>query len=140
MIAPSADRLIYLDSSALVKLIVEEPESEVLARHLASDHTPVTSRVAVVEVTRATRIANPGDDVRRETEQLLRSCTLVEVNDSLLRSAAVLASAEVRTLDAIHLASALLVEADELVAYDHRLAAAGAAQGLIVTSPGRRSV
>jgi predicted nucleic acid-binding protein len=61
---------------------------------------------------------------------------LVDVTDALLRAAAGLASSSVRTLDAIHLASALRVEPDELVAYDRRLLAAGAENGLDVISPG----
>jgi predicted nucleic acid-binding protein len=61
----------------------------------------------------------------------------VDVSAALLRSAAALTSESVRTLDAVHLASALRVEADELVAYDRRLLAAAIANGLPVRSPGR---
>jgi uncharacterized protein len=60
---------------------------------------------------------------------------LVSVSTQLLRAAHKLASASVRTLDAIHLASALRTEADELLAYDHRLLAAATEQGLATTSP-----
>ncbi len=95
-----------------------------------------TSRIALVEVSRATRLANPAPAVKEEAERLLESCMLVGVSDGLLRRAAELESGSVRTLDAIHLASALLVEADELVGYDRRLAAAAAEHGLEVTSPG----
>jgi len=96
-----------------------------------------TSRIAAVEVPRAIAIANPAPEARRDAERLLASCLLVEVTVDLLRAASGLASAAVRTLDAIHLASALRIEADELLAYDRRLAAAGAEQGLEVLSPGR---
>jgi uncharacterized protein len=61
---------------------------------------------------------------------------LIDVTDGLLHVAAGLASRAVTTLDAIHLASALRIEADELVAYDRRLAAAAAAHRLAVASPG----
>ena len=128
-------RLVYADSSALVKLVIEEPESAPLERYLEDGPLLVTSRVALVEVLRATAIANPAPEVRDEAERLLASCMLVDVTDVLLRAAASLASAAVRTLDAIHLASALRVEADELVAYDRRLLAAAAARGLVVSSP-----
>jgi predicted nucleic acid-binding protein len=118
-----------------VKLVIEEPESASLERYLDGGPLLVTSRIALVEVLRATALANPAPEVREEAERLLASCMLVDVTDGLLRAAAGLASAAVRTLDAIHLASALRVEADELVAYDRRLVAAAAAYGLVVSSP-----
>lgn len=122
-----------------MKLVVEEPESAALDRHLADGPVLATSRIALVEVPRAIAIANQGAEARRDTESLLASCLLVDVTDDLLRTASALASAEVRTLDAIHLASALRIEADELVAYDRRLTVAGAEQGLEVRSPGARA-
>ena len=128
--------LTYVDSSALVKLVVEEPESAALERHLAGERALVTSRLALVEVSRATAIANPAAEVRDETDRLLASCMLVDVTDALLRAAAELTSLPVRSLDAIHLASALRVGADELVAYDRRLTTAASATGLAVVSPG----
>lgn len=94
-----------------------------------------TSRVAVVEVSRATALANPRQAVREEVDRLLASCMLVAVTSPLLRSARQLAGASVRTLDAIHLASALRIEADELLAYDRRLLAAAAEHGLTAASP-----
>jgi predicted nucleic acid-binding protein len=107
-----------------------------LRRHLTRGQLLATSRIALVEVPRATAVANPTEEVQRATEQLLVSLMLVDVSERLLRAAAGIASASIRTLDSIHLASALRVEADELVAYDRRLTAAGAEQGLDVASPG----
>ena len=118
-----------------MKVVIEEPESASLEQYLEDGPVLVTSRIALVEVLRATTIANPAREAREEAERLLASCTLVEITDGLLRTAAGLASATVRTLDAIHLASALRVEADELVSYDGRLVAAAAACGLPVSSP-----
>jgi uncharacterized protein len=94
-----------------------------------------TSRIAIVEVSRATALANPSDEVRNEVDALLASCMLVAVTAQLLRTARKLASAAVRTLDAIHLASALRIEADELLAYDGRLLAAASEQKLRVATP-----
>ena len=128
-------RLVYADSSALVKLVIEEPESASLGAHLADGPALATSRIALVEVTRATALANPSPDVRAETGRLLASCLLVDLTDDLLRAAARLASDSVRTLDAIHLASALRIGPDELVAYDRRLATAAAEHGLSVAAP-----
>lgn len=136
---PSAEQpLSYVDSSALVKLIVEEAESAALERHLARRPALATSRIASVEVTRACAIASRDTGARRAAEELVASCTLVEVSEELLDAAASLASASVRTLDAIHLASALRIRAGEMVTYDRRLAAAAAERGLATSSPGRR--
>jgi predicted nucleic acid-binding protein len=126
----------YVDSSALVKLVIEEPESTVLESYLRRDALLATSRIALVEVPRATSLANPSEGVREQTTRLLSSCLLVAVSDGVLRGAGTLASREVRTLDAIHLSTALYVEADELVTYDRRLLAAAEAQGLSAVGPG----
>jgi uncharacterized protein len=135
--ALSADRrLLYVDSSALVKLVIEEAESHDLERHLTDDAVLATSRIALVEVPRATGIANPSEDVREETQRLLAACLLVDVSDRVLRDAAALASREVRTLDAIHLATALYIDVDELVAYNRHLLEAAGTQALRVASPG----
>jgi predicted nucleic acid-binding protein len=99
----------------------------------------VTSRIAVVEVSRATALANPSQEVSEEVDKLLGSLMLVAVSAQLLRSARKLVRASVRTLDAIHLASALRIEPDELLAYDRRLLAAATEHGLQVASPAAES-
>jgi uncharacterized protein len=99
-----------------------------------------TSRIAQVEVPRATSLANPSEEVREETGRLLQACLLVAVGDRVLRNAAEITSREVRTLDAIHLSTALYIEADEFIAYDRRLLAAAPAQGIIVAVPGLNGV
>jgi uncharacterized protein len=119
-----------------VKRVIDEAESADLESYLASEAVIATSRLALVEVPRATRIANPSEELQHETRRLLDACLLVDVTDRLLRSAAPLASREVRTLDAIHLATALYIDADELVAYDRRLLDAAEAQGLQAAAPG----
>jgi uncharacterized protein len=118
-----------------VKLVIEEPESVALQRHLEGDPVLATSQIAIVEVSRAITLANPSEEVRSEVDALLASCMLVAVTAQLLRNARNLASAAVRTLDAIHLASALRIEADELLAYDRRLLTAAREPGLAVASP-----
>jgi uncharacterized protein len=119
-----------------VKLVIDAPESTDLENYLADDAVLATSRIALVEVPRATRIANPDEEVQQETRRLLDACLLVDVSDRALRNAAALASRKVRTLDAVHLATALYIDADELVAYDRRLLDAAKAQGLSTASPG----
>lgn len=123
-----------------MKLIIDEPESSALERHLEDQPVLATSRIALVEVPRATGLANPGPEVQEEVERLLRSCMLIDLSDALLRAAAGHASRAVRTLDSIHIASALRIQADQLLAYDRRLAAAAVAGGLAVVSPGAAAV
>jgi predicted nucleic acid-binding protein len=116
--------------------VVEEPESVVLEDYLGERGVLASSRLALVEVPRATSLANPSDELRNETRRLLQACLLVAVGDRVLRDAAGLTSREVRTLDAIHLSTALYLEADEFVAYDRRLLAAAEAHGLTGVAPG----
>ncbi len=61
---------------------------------------------------------------------------VVDIGPGLLRTAARLTSGDMRTVDAIHLASALRIDADELIAYDRRLLAGAAGRGLAVAHPG----
>ncbi len=116
--------------------MIEEAESRELETHVAGTVVLASSRLAQVEVTRAARLANPREEVSAEAERMLAACLLVEVSERVLRDAAALASREVRTLDAIHLATALYIDADELVAYDRRLVEAAGTRGLPVASPG----
>jgi predicted nucleic acid-binding protein len=116
--------------------VVEEPESGPLDRYLAAErHLMATSRVALVEVLRAVRLANPDPDAEVEALRLLNSCLLVNVNDFILRHAARLASERLRTLDAIHLATAAHVEPDAVIVYDQRLREACVTEGLVVVAP-----
>ncbi len=140
MTEPSAEateaKLIYADSSALVKLVIEEPESQALAAHLVGRPRLACSRLAIVEVHRATRLANDSPEVAAAVERLLSSTMLLSIDDDLLEAARTLTSKTLRSLDAIHLASALRIEAEELLAYDRRLLAAASDLGFATTSPG----
>lgn len=116
--------------------MIEETESPALESYLAGGSCVLaTSRLAIVEVGRACELANPSGAVAEEADRLLASCLLVSVSSQLLRAARRLTSSTVRTLDAIHLASALRIEADELLAYDQRLLVAGGEQGLRLVTP-----
>jgi uncharacterized protein len=128
--------LVYADSSALVKLVVEEAESEALERYL-EDRGPVvtTSRLALVEIARALARADLERDHRSEAGRLLRSYFLIDVTAPILDDAATLTS-DVRSLDAIHLASARHVAPDEVLVYDDRLARAAVQLGFVVARPG----
>lgn len=119
-----------------MKLVIDEPESSSLEGHLTEAPRLATSRIALVEVLRATSLANPSPEAHVAAERLLASCMLVDVSDDLLHSAVSLTSTTIRTLDAIHLASALRIGPDEFVAYDRRLLDAAHGHGLAVSSPG----
>jgi predicted nucleic acid-binding protein len=125
----------YLDASALVKLVVRERESNALAAWLEPVETVASSELAAVEVHRAARVANPGPDSSRRAVRVLDSCLLVEVGRDVIELAATLAAVRLRSLDAIHLATALRVRPDRFVAYDERLAEAARAQGFVVAAP-----
>lgn len=124
----------YLDSSALVKLVQLEPESEPLAFEVAQWAAHVTSVVGAVEVRRAAR--RSGADANR-TDDVLARVSLLELDAGVCELAATLDPAKLRMLDALHLASALSLE-DELgaiVCYDERLARAAALEGVRVLAP-----
>ena len=126
----------YLDASALVKLIVAEPESGALRRYLGERPRIISSRIAEVELRRA--VARQDEiDAGDRVSSLIATVELLELNAEVARRAGELTSATLRSLDAIHLASALVIapEVDAVVAYDTRLAAAARAAGLAVVAP-----
>jgi predicted nucleic acid-binding protein len=128
-------RLTYVDSSAIVKLVVAEPESKALRRYLSRRQPLVSSALARTEVARAL-LPSGGDAVARG-EDALRRIQLLRVNDRVLRQAGRMRPVELRSLDAIHLASAREIGASvrQIVTYDERMAAAAEAGGLSVVSP-----
>ena len=126
----------YLDASALVKLVVAEPESDPLARWLGPEPRIASSEIAITEVVRAVRLADSRSELVDRARRRLEETTLVELSRDLLERAATVGPARLRTLDAVHLATALALEPDEFVAYDRRLLGAAEAAGLTVASPG----
>jgi predicted nucleic acid-binding protein len=131
--------VIYFDSSALMKLIREEDETAALSEWLdAQRDTPVvTSELGRVETLRAARRA--GDGVIAEARAVVGDLDLVPLDRGVQDLAAEIGDPLLRTLDALHLASAALLR-DELtafVAYDDRLLRAARAAGLPTRSPGR---
>jgi predicted nucleic acid-binding protein len=125
----------YLDSSAIVKTVVEDPESTALRRFLRDFEIHASAELARAEVVRAIRRAQPSALPR--TFQALERLVLITLSETLLDSAGMLDPPQLRTLDAIHLAAARTVAAQlgALVTYDERMAAAGAALGLPIESP-----
>lgn len=131
----SAEGATYLDSSALVKFILDEPETPALLAHVRGRRRITSSALALVEVVRAVRRLLPAEV--GSARRMLRALEVVPVSDPLLREAADLEDPTVRALDAIHVASAasLADELSEVVTYDRRMAAAAGALGLPVAQP-----
>src|SRR5215210_2726189 len=95
---------VYLDSSAIVKLAVREPESAALRSYLRRRRPWVSSAIARTEVLRALRPA--GDRAVAAGRGVLTRCDLVRVNDRVLSIAGTMDPPDLRSLDAIHLATA----------------------------------
>lgn len=126
----------YVDTSALVKLVVAEAETAALRSWIAeADRNLVSCDLARAELLRAVRRAAPDRVVR--ARQVLDAITLVTVTTSTFEAAGRLNPEILRTLDAIHVASALELGDDlqGVVTYDERLAGAAQANGVQVVSP-----
>ena len=125
----------YVDSSAIVKLAVAEPESAALRQYLSRRRPLVSSTLAQIEVARALMPSGPEAVARGEF--VLRRIQLLRVNDRVLTEAGQMTPTELRSLDAIHLASARQLGASvrQIVTYDERMAEAAKACGWAVSSP-----
>jgi predicted nucleic acid-binding protein len=129
--------MLYLDSSAIVKLVAPEPETAGLVETLRSDPDAISSALAQVEVTRAVMRAGATRECASRAAAVLERIALVPIDAGILGRAADLQPPDLRTLDAIHLATALLLQPDiaGLITYDGRLAGAAAAAGIAVITP-----
>jgi uncharacterized protein len=130
----SGERLTYLDSSALVKLVLHETESAALARYLRRKRV-TASALARVEVARAIVPSSAAREQRLRA--LFAGVEVIRVNDRVLAEAARIPPWTLRTLDAIHLATARLWgdELARIVTYDQRMADAARAMGIDVAAP-----
>lgn len=129
--------MIYLDSSALVKLVFEEAESDALARWLAEQHDlpKISSELSTIELLRTCRRLD--QDAITGARQVLAGLDLLPMTSDIIEQATLASPVELRSLDAIHLASALMVveHLSTFVAYDTRLLAAAMDAGLQVAAP-----
>lgn len=127
--------LAYLDTSAYMKLIVEEAESAALARELDRWSAYTSSALLGVEAVRACR--RIGEELATAAEAGLADIALVPVDEQVLALARRLDPAQLRSLDALHLATALSIGHDlgAVFSYDDRLAAAAGAAGVLVLAP-----
>jgi predicted nucleic acid-binding protein len=128
---------LYLDSSALVKLIVPEAETGALRNFVRVWRRQVSSALAAVEVPRAARRHSVEVAVARRLAQVLERVVLIDITPDILIRASDLSPVSLGTLDAIHLASALSLGRDlgGFVTYDEPLAEAAQAAGLQVFAP-----
>lgn len=126
---------VYLDSSALVKLLTPEPETHGLQSFLRGKPRQVTSTLARVEVTRAAHRLSP-DHVVLAQEILSGVAQLSIAPQVVTRAAQILPGQSLRSLDAIHIASALaLPDLEAMVTYDLRMASAADILGIPVVAP-----
>ncbi len=122
----------YVDTSALLKAVVAEDYSEAFTDHVQDDLL-LSSGVLVTELHRA---ASRLDLAHSVIMDILGWIDLVEVTPAVLMRAGLLPHPVLRSLDAIHVASALVGGAEEFITYDERQADAARAVGLRVVSPG----
>ena len=129
--------MIYLDTSAFVKLIQGAPETPALQRFLTEhpESTLVSSALLAVETRQA--ILRQAPDQLARADLLLTRIDQVDITRAVLEAASRLPAPSLRSLDAIHLATALQLggDLDALVTYDSRLAAAAGQQRLPVVTP-----
>jgi predicted nucleic acid-binding protein len=125
----------YLDSSAIVKLAIEEPESVALRQHLRRRRPLVSSALARTEVLRALLLE--GELGLARGRAVLARIDLIRVNDRVLDAAGVLLPEDLRSLDAVHLTTAQQLGSDlgQVVTYDMRMIESARRLGLRTTSP-----
>lgn len=126
----------YFDTSALIKLVIREPESAALQSWLAETAgLRATSDLSRVELVRAARRAGP--EYPPLAAEVLADLVKIEIGEEVLRLAGVLGPQHLRSLDAVHLATALQLQSalEGVVTYDRRMADAAAALGIPVVAP-----
>lgn len=125
-----------LDTSALGKLLIEEQESAALRAHLknVADGGEVLciSSLAVAELR---RLAIRLDIGLGEAQSVVERFGVVRLTEAILHQAGTFPQRHLRTLDALHIATAIAVEAGSVITYDARQAAAARDQGLLVAAP-----
>lgn len=125
----------YLDTSAAMKLLVDEPESDALAATLDDVHPRLVACLLLeTELRRA--VARISPLTQSSVTTLLENVDLYDVPGATFREAGLLPGAHLRSLDAVHLASALRLDAERVATYDVRMSAAADELGLSVVAPG----
>lgn len=127
---------VYLDTSALGRIVLDEPDSDAIGRALAGFETVVSSRLLRIELH---RLGLRAGIAHEEIESWLASVALVPMDEAILSAAETIAPATVATLDAIHLATAVQLAAEghieSIMTFDIRLAEGAGEHGLAVIAP-----
>jgi uncharacterized protein len=129
--------LIYFDTSAVVKLVVREPETVALQKWMRkqTDKEFISSQILRIELVRAVARTLPSRLAR--AREVLGGFTLLRVSDDVVAMAETILPPALRSMDAIHVASAVTLRPriTAFVVYDTRLAEAATALGLTVATP-----
>jgi uncharacterized protein len=126
----------YIDSSALVKLAIEEPGTTALQADIATRAGLMCSSIGATELIRACRRSLSRKQMAR-VDEILDAIFLLYVTPAILSEAAALSPTSLRTFDAIHVATILSIDERPLdvITYDSRLAVAATSHGFTVVSP-----
>ena len=124
-----------VDTSALAKLVVDEDESDALRRHLSSRAETDSFLISSLAVTELRRLATRLQVPPAEPLAVVDKFEVLALTEPMLHLAGTFPQPKLGTLDAIHLATAVIVGADTLVTYDIRQGEAAAQEGLVVEAP-----
>jgi uncharacterized protein len=124
----------YLDTSAALKLLVEEAESDALARAIDREGPDLVACWLLETEMRRAAHREPALTQQAVTE-LLEGIDLYEVPSALFREAGLLAGTQLRSLDALHLAAAVRIGVDRVVTYDARMAGSAEFLGINTVAP-----
>jgi uncharacterized protein len=123
---------VYLDTSAAVKLLVEEAESGALAQYL--DQPNVETVACLLLETELRRFAVRHAIPQQEVTAILDSISLYDLPHSLYYEAGILQGPHLRSLDALHLIAAMRLETDVIISYDNRMQDAAVELGLKIVA------
>jgi predicted nucleic acid-binding protein len=124
----------YIDTSAAMKLIVDEPESDALAEAVDADKPDLVA--CLLLETELRRAAHRDEALSQEiASDFLDGVALYALPVSLFQEAGLLPGGSLRSLDALHLAAAIRIGVDRVLTYDTRMAEAARSLGLTVFAP-----
>jgi predicted nucleic acid-binding protein len=126
---------LYLDTSVLGRVLLDEPDTAAIRRELGRFERHISSRLIRVELRRLGLLK----DMLEHVDELLAGPVLIPLDETILTAAETIAPSVVRTLDAIHLATAVRLagagQLDALMTYDKQLAVGAREHGITVLSP-----
>jgi predicted nucleic acid-binding protein len=126
---------VYLDTSVLGRILLDEPDTAAIRRALGRFERHISSRLLRMELRRLGLL----EDMLEHVDELLAGPVLIPLDETILTAAETIAPSVVRTLDAIHLATAVRLagagQLDALMTYDKQLAAGARDHGITVLSP-----